>query len=125
MVKAQIHAGGRGKAGGVKFCTQPTKPAAAAKGMLGTNMETYQSAGRALPVNLVLVTEATDIAKELYLSILTDRGTKSISFIASKHGGVDIEQVAPKRRKTSTPSKWISSKACSRTSAASSGSRWT
>ena len=94
MVKAQIHAGGRGKAGGVKFCRSLDDVRAAAKGMLGTNMETYQSAGRALPVNLVLVTDATDIAKELYLSILTDRDTKSISFIASKHGGVDIEQVA-------------------------------
>ncbi|WP_332308657.1 ADP-forming succinate--CoA ligase subunit beta [Luteibacter yeojuensis] len=94
MVKAQIHAGGRGKAGGVKFCRSLDDVRAAAKGMLGTNMETYQSAGRALPVNLVLVTDATDIAKELYLSILTDRDTKAISFIASKHGGVDIEQVA-------------------------------
>ena len=62
--------------------------------MLGTNMATYQSAGRALPVNLVLVTDATNIAKELYLSVLVDRDSKSVSFIASKHGGVDIEQVA-------------------------------
>src|SRR5699024_4915625 len=62
MVKAQIHAGGRGKAGGVKFCDSLDKVRDAAKGMLGTNIETYQSAGRALPVNLVLVTDATDIA---------------------------------------------------------------
>ena len=94
MVKAQIHAGGRGKSGGVKFCRSFDDVRAAAKGMLGTNMETYQSAGRALPVNLVLVTDATDIARELYLSILVDRDSKAISFIASKHGGVDIEQVA-------------------------------
>ncbi|HET6805166.1 MAG TPA: ADP-forming succinate--CoA ligase subunit beta, partial [Frateuria sp.] len=94
MVKAQIHAGGRGKAGGVKFCKSLDDVRAAAKGMLGTNMATYQSAGRALPVNLVLVTDATDIAKELYLSVLVDRDSKSVSFIASKHGGVDIEQVA-------------------------------
>ncbi|OOG42537.1 ADP-forming succinate--CoA ligase subunit beta [Rhodanobacter sp. C05] len=94
MVKAQIHAGGRGKAGGVKFCRSFDDVRAAAKGMLGTHMETYQSAGRALPVNLVLVTDATNIAKELYLSILVDRDSKAISFIASKHGGVDIEQVA-------------------------------
>src|ERR1700739_3679477 len=94
MVKAHIHAGGRGKGGGGKFCKSLDDVRAAAKGMLGTNMETYQSAGRALPVNLVLVTDATNIAKELYLSILTDRDSKSISFIASKHGGVDIEQVA-------------------------------
>jgi len=94
MVKAQIHAGGRGKAGGVKFCKSLDEVRAAAKGMLGTKMATYQSGGRALPVNLVLVTDATDIARELYLSVLVDRDTKSISFIASKHGGVDIEQVA-------------------------------
>lgn len=94
MVKAQIHAGGRGKAGGVKFCRSFDEVKAAAAGMLGRNMETYQSGGRALPVNLVLVTDATDIAKELYLSILVDRSTKTVSFIASAQGGVDIEQVA-------------------------------
>jgi succinyl-CoA synthetase beta subunit len=94
MVKAQIHAGGRGKAGGVKFCKSADEVKAAAAGMLGKKMETYQSGGRALPVNLVLVTDATDIAKELYLSILVDRGSKTVSFIASAQGGVDIEQVA-------------------------------
>ncbi|HEX7770242.1 MAG TPA: ADP-forming succinate--CoA ligase subunit beta [Dokdonella sp.] len=94
MVKAQIHAGGRGKAGGVKFCKSLDDVKAAAAGMLGRNMETYQSGGRALPVNLVLVTDATDIAKELYLSILVDRGSRTVSFIASAQGGVDIEQVA-------------------------------
>ena len=94
MVKAQIHAGGRGKAGGVKFCKSHEEVRSAAAGMLGTNMETYQSAGRALPVNLVLVTDASDIVKELYLSILVDRDSKAVSFIASAQGGVDIEQVA-------------------------------
>ena len=94
MVKAQIHAGGRGKAGGVKFCKTPDDVKAAAAGMLGTNMATYQSAGVALPVNLVLVTEAGEIAKELYLSVLVDRGTQSITYIVSSEGGVDIEQVA-------------------------------
>jgi succinyl-CoA synthetase beta subunit len=94
MVKAQIHAGGRGKAGGVKFCKSVDDVKAAAAGMLGKKMETYQSGGRALPVNLVLVTDATDIAKELYLSILVDRASKTVSFIASAQGGVDIEQVA-------------------------------
>jgi succinyl-CoA synthetase beta subunit len=94
MVKAQIHAGGRGKAGGVKFCKSLDDVKAAAAGMLGKTMETYQSGGRALPVNLVLVTDASDIAKELYLSILVDRDSKAVSFIASAQGGVDIEQVA-------------------------------
>ncbi|MBP3973591.1 ADP-forming succinate--CoA ligase subunit beta [Pseudoxanthomonas spadix] len=94
MVKAQIHAGGRGKAGGVKFCKTTEEVKAAAARMLGTKMETYQSAGVALPISLVLVTEAGDIAKELYLSVLVDRGTRSITYIASSEGGVDIEQVA-------------------------------
>lgn len=94
MVKAQIHAGGRGKAGGVKFCKSFDDVKAAAAAMLGKKMQTYQSGGRALPVNLVLVTDATDIAKELYLSILVDRDSNAVSFIASAQGGVDIEQVA-------------------------------
>ncbi len=94
MVKAQIHAGGRGKAGGVKFCKTTDDVKAAAAAMLGTKMATYQSAGVALPVNLVLVTEAGEIAKELYLSVLVDRGTQSITYIVSSEGGVDIEQVA-------------------------------
>lgn len=94
MVKAQIHAGGRGKAGGVKFCKSLDEVKAAAAGMLGRTMETYQSAGRALPVNLVLISEANDIIKELYLSVLVDRSTKAVTFIASSEGGVEIEKVA-------------------------------
>ncbi|MGN0860037.1 MAG: succinate--CoA ligase subunit beta, partial [Stenotrophomonas sp.] len=94
MVKAQIHAGGRGKAGGVKFCKTVDDVHAAAGKMLGTKMATYQTAGVELPVNLVLVTTAGEIVKELYLSILVDRGTKTISYIASSEGGVEIEQVA-------------------------------
>ena len=94
VVKAQIHAGGRGKAGGVKLCKTLEAVREAAKGMLGTRMETYQSAGRALPVDCVLVTQATDIGKELYLSVLVDRSTKSITYIASAEGGVEIEKTA-------------------------------
>src|SRR3546814_4629916 len=91
MVKAQIHAGGRGKAGGVKYSKSFDDVREYAKGMLGTKMETYQSAGVALPIDSVLVTQATDIAQELYLSVLVDRSTKSITFIASSEGGVEIE----------------------------------
>ena len=94
MVKAQIHAGGRGKAGGVKFCKTTDDVKAAAAKMLGTKMATYQTAGVELPVNLVLVTTAGEIVKELYLSVLVDRGTKTITYIASSEGGVEIEQVA-------------------------------
>ena len=94
MVKAQIHAGGRGKAGGVKFCKSFDDVKKSAGAMLGTKMETYQSAGVALPVDCVLVAQATDIAKELYLSVLVDRSSKSLTFIASAEGGMEIEQVA-------------------------------
>ena len=94
VVKAQIHAGGRGKAGGVKLVKTPEEARDAAAKMLGTKMTTYQSGGRALPVNEVLVSEATDIEKELYLSVLVDRASRAITFIGSSRGGVDIEQVA-------------------------------
>ena len=94
VVKAMIHAGGRGKAGGVKICKTLTAVRDAALKMLGTRMVTYQSAGRGLPVNQVLVTEATEISKELYLSMLIDRTSRAVTFIASPVGGVDIEQVA-------------------------------
>ncbi|MEO8160470.1 MAG: ADP-forming succinate--CoA ligase subunit beta, partial [Arenimonas sp.] len=94
VVKAQIHAGGRGKAGGVKLVKTIDAVRDAAKAMLGTGMVTYQSAGRAMPVDTVLVTEATDISKELYLSMLVDRGTKTVTFICSAEGGVEIEKVA-------------------------------
>ena len=94
VVKAQIHAGGRGKAGGVKLARTLDEVREYAKAMLGTKMETYQSAGVALPIDSVLVTQATDIAQELYLSVLVDRGTQSVTFIASSEGGVEIEKTA-------------------------------
>src|SRR6476469_1026165 len=94
MVKAQIHAGGRGKAGGVKYAKSLAEVKEYAKAMLGTRMETYQSAGVALPVDCVLIAEATDIARELYLSMLVDRGTRTLTFIASSDGGVEIEKTA-------------------------------
>jgi succinyl-CoA synthetase beta subunit len=94
VVKAQIHAGGRGKAGGVKLVKTPEAAKEAAAAMLGKGMTTYQSGGRALPVDVVLISEANDILKELYLSVLVDRSSKSISYIASADGGVEIEKTA-------------------------------
>ena len=94
VVKAQIHAGGRGKAGGVKLARSYDEVKQYAKAMLGTRMETYQSAGVALPIDTVLVCEGTDIEQELYLSLLVDRSTQSITFIASSDGGVEIEKTA-------------------------------
>lgn len=97
VVKAQIHAGGRGKAGGVKLVDSPAAARDAAAAMLGRRMSTYQSGGRALPVERVLVAEATAIARELYLSLLLDRAEKKLCFVASAEGGMDIEQVAATR----------------------------
>ncbi|MEO8365367.1 MAG: ADP-forming succinate--CoA ligase subunit beta [Pseudoxanthomonas sp.] len=94
VVKAQIHAGGRGKAGGVKLARTLDEVKQYATAMLGTKMATYQSAGVALPIDTVLISEGTDIAKELYLSVLVDRSTQAITFITSSEGGVDIEIVA-------------------------------
>ncbi len=94
VVKAQIHAGGRGKAGGVKLAKTLDEVKQYATAMLGTKMETYQSAGVALPIDTVLISEGTNIAKELYLSVLVDRSTQAVTFITSSEGGVDIETVA-------------------------------
>jgi succinyl-CoA synthetase beta subunit len=94
VVKAQIHAGGRGKAGGVKLARNLDEVKQYAAAMLGTKMETYQSGGVALPIDTVLISEGTDIAKELYLSVLVDRASQAITFITSSEGGVDIETVA-------------------------------
>ena len=94
IVKAQVHAGGRGKAGGVKFCKTLEDVRENAKNMLGMTISTYQTGGMALPVNEVLITEAADIKKELYMSLLLDRANKCLSFVVSAEGGVDIEEVA-------------------------------
>jgi succinyl-CoA synthetase beta subunit len=94
VVKAQIHAGGRGKAGGVKLAKTLDEVRQYATAMLGTKMETYQSGGVALPIDTVLISEGTDIAKELYLSVLVDRSSQAVTFITSSEGGVDIETVA-------------------------------
>ena len=94
VAKPPIPAGGRGPAGGVKLARTLDEVKQYATAMLGTKMETYQSAGVALPIDTVLISEGTDIAKELYLSVLVDRATQAITFITSSEGGVDIETVA-------------------------------
>ncbi len=94
VVKAQVHAGGRGKAGGVKLAKSLDEVKQYADDMLGMQIETYQTGGMALPVNSVLITEAADIKQEIYLSLLVDRAHKCLSFVASAEGGVDIEEVA-------------------------------
>ncbi|MCF6224744.1 MAG: ADP-forming succinate--CoA ligase subunit beta [Xanthomonadales bacterium] len=94
VVKAQVHAGGRGKAGGVKLANSLEEVRDLSEKMLGMTITTYQTGGRALPVNEVLIAEATDIAEELYLSVLVDRANRCITFMGSAAGGMDIEHVA-------------------------------
>ncbi len=94
VVKAQIHAGGRGKAGGVKLTRSAQEAGQFAAQMLGQRLATYQSGPDGLPVNVVYVEEGSKIARELYLSILVDRELGQVTFIASAAGGMDIEKVA-------------------------------
>ena len=94
VVKAQIHAGGRGKAGGVKLARTLDEVREFADGMLGTRLVTHQSGPEGLPVNIVYVEEGSGIERELYLSMLVDREVGRVSFIASAAGGMDIEKVA-------------------------------
>lgn len=94
VVKAQFHAGGRGKAGGVKLAKTPDEVEQHAKGMLGIQLVTHQSGPEGLPVNVVYVEEGSGIDRELYLSMLVDREASRVAFIASAAGGMDIEKVA-------------------------------
>ncbi|MGZ8624090.1 MAG: succinate--CoA ligase subunit beta, partial [Actinomycetota bacterium] len=94
VVKAQIHAGGRGKAGGVKIGTSPAEIAEIADQMLGSTLVTAQTGPEGQRVSRVLVERASRIEREFYLSMLVDRDSQRIVVIASDRGGVDIEDVA-------------------------------
>ena len=94
VVKAQVHAGGRGKAGGVKLARTLDEVRDYAEGMLGTQLVTHQSGPAGLPVNVVYIEEGSEIDRELYLSMLVDREVSRVAFIASAAGGMDIEKVA-------------------------------
>lgn len=94
VVKAQVHAGGRGKAGGVKLVDSPEEAAEFAKKWLGQRLVTFQTDEHGQPVSKILVETCTDIARELYLSAVLDRATRRVVFMASTEGGVEIEKVA-------------------------------
>lgn len=94
VVKAQVHAGGRGKAGGVKLVSTKDELTKAVQSMLGTRLVTYQTNADGQPVNQILIEETSDIAKELYLGAVIDRAKQRIVFMASTEGGVDIEKIA-------------------------------
>lgn len=94
VVKAQVHAGGRGKAGGVKLVESPEDAADFARKWLGQRLVTFQTDERGQPVSKILVETCTDIADELYLGAVVDRATRRVVFMASTEGGVEIEKVA-------------------------------
>ena len=94
VVKAQVHAGGRGKAGGVILTKKKEEIRDFCQKWLGANLITYQTDKKGQPVSCVLLEECTDIKTELYLGLVIDRSSKSIAVIASPDGGVDIESVA-------------------------------
>src|SRR5438094_10443806 len=96
VVKAQIHAGGRGKAGGVKLAHSPDEAAEIATRMLGMNLVTIQTGPGGRIVKRLLIEEGLDIKRELYLSLLVDRQSARVIFMASAAGGVEIEEVAKK-----------------------------
>ena len=94
VVKAQIHAGGRGKAGGVKLVSDPSNLEREISNMFGKKLVTHQTGPEGKVVKRVYVEEASDISKEYYLSCLVDRASSKIAFISSTEGGMDIEKVA-------------------------------
>ncbi len=102
VVKAQVHAGGRGKAGGVKLVSDKEALIEFAQTLLGKRLVTYQTDAQGQPVHGLLIEETSDIGRELYLGAVVDRATRRVVFMASTEGGVDIEEVAEK-----TPEKII------------------
>lgn len=93
-VKAQVHAGGRGKAGGVKLVSTVDELVSVAQNLLGKNLVTYQTDENGQPVNQLLIEETCQIARELYLGAVVDRATRRVVFMASTEGGVEIEHIA-------------------------------
>ena len=96
VVKAQIHAGGRGKGGGVKVCKSLEEVKIATKAILGMQLITPQTSAEGQLVKKVLIAQGTDIARELYLAVVLDRGAECLTIMASPDGGMDIEEVAEK-----------------------------
>ncbi|PKB78143.1 MAG: succinate--CoA ligase subunit beta [SAR202 cluster bacterium Io17-Chloro-G9] len=94
MIKAQVHAGGRGKGGGIKVVQSPEEALEFAGGLLGKNLVTPQTDAQGVPVSRLLVEELADISRELYLAITVDRGRCTPVLLASTSGGMDIEEVA-------------------------------
>jgi malate-CoA ligase subunit beta len=100
VVKAQIHSGARGKAGGIKVCTNDTELAQAAEALLGKKLVTHQTGPGGKLVSRLYIEEASDIAKEIYLAFVMDRATERIMVVASAAGGMEIEEISQKQPDT-------------------------
>ena len=100
VVKAQIHSGARGKAGGIKVCATDTEIERAAEAMLGKKLATHQTGPNGKLVSRLYIEEATDIAKEIYLAFVMDRATERIMVVASAAGGMEIEEISAKQPDT-------------------------
>ena len=100
VVKAQIHAGGRGKAGGVKLARSSAEAETIARELIGKTLVTYQTGPTGQRVSRLLIEEGLAIDKELYLGLVVDRSTQRIVLMVSKEGGVEIEKVAEEDRKS-------------------------
>ena len=94
VIKAQVYAGGRGKAGGIKIVNNPKEAERAASQLIGTRMVTRQTGSEGVPVSTILVEEASNVARELYLSVLVDAASRLPVMMASEAGGMEIEEVA-------------------------------
>lgn len=100
VVKAQIHSGARGKAGGIKVCSDDTEIQRAAEDLLGKMLVTHQTGPAGKLVSRLYIEEATDIAKEIYLAFVMDRATERIMVVASAAGGMEIEEISTKQPET-------------------------
>ena len=105
VVKAQIHSGARGKAGGIIVCNSPLEVAQATDKLLGKNLVTNQTGPEGKIVNRIYIEEATDIEKELYLGLVFDRSSESIMVVASTEGGMSVEEIAKEKPETIIRSK--------------------
>ena len=105
VVKAQVHSGARGKAGGIVVCDTPLAVAQATDKLLGKKLVTSQTGSEGKIINRIYIEEATDIKKELYLGLVFDRGSESIMVVASTQGGMSVEEISKKKPETIIRSK--------------------
>ena len=107
VVKAQVHSGARGKAGGIVVCDTPLAVAQATDKLLGKKLVTNQTGPEGKIINRIYIEEATDIKKELYLGLVFDRGSESIMVVASTEGGMSVEEISKEKPETIINCFWL------------------